>query len=134
MNKYSKFFGFVAAGAFALLLFTSATFASGGQDVSFSYGDQDFTLHNNTGKTIDEVYVAPSGQKEWGDDVLGEDDVLGSGQQVNIVFSRKNKVNNYDINVVFTDGKDATWTNFDLSTITDITIFFKNGKPWATWE
>ncbi|MGI8787570.1 MAG: argininosuccinate lyase [Pyrinomonadaceae bacterium] len=125
MKKYNRYFGLMAASAFLLLLFTASSFAQ---------ATQDFTLHNETGKTIKEVYVAPTASNDWGDDVLGADDTLGDGEDVDIVFNRRNKVNNYDLQVTFSDGKSSIWTKFDLSTISDITISYKNGKPWATWK
>ncbi|MGI9036492.1 MAG: argininosuccinate lyase [Pyrinomonadaceae bacterium] len=125
MNKYKKFFNFMAAAAFLMLLFTASSYAQ---------AKQDFTLHNQTGKTIKEVYVSPAAEDDWGDDVLGADDTLADGEKVDIVFNRRNQVNNYDLQVVFSDGKTGIWRKFDLSTISDVTILYKNGKPWATWQ
>jgi hypothetical protein len=100
---------------------------------SFAEGKQDFTLHNATGKVITEVYVGPTKSEEWGDDVMGKE-VVGDGESVLITFHPKATINHWDIKVVFDDGKWNFWTNFDLSTISDVTISFKDGKPWATWK
>jgi len=35
--------------------------------------DQDFTLYNVTGYTIDKVFVSPVGKTTWGSDILGTD-------------------------------------------------------------
>ena len=40
--------------------------------------DADFVLRNKTGYQIDEVYVAPSASKNWGNDIMGTG-ALGSG-------------------------------------------------------
>src|SRR3712207_5253889 len=54
-------------GAFlALMLVVAGT--------STAFADpRDFTLINNTGQVITEVYVSPSNQTDWGEDVLGRD-------------------------------------------------------------
>jgi hypothetical protein len=93
---------------------------------------QDFTLHNETGQEITEVYVSPTGVDNWEEDILGTE-TLPAGEAVAISFSRR-KESMWDIKVVFRSGKDAVWTKFNLSEITDVTLSFKNGKPWATWK
>lgn len=93
---------------------------------------QDFTLHNETGQEIKEVYVSPTAADEWEEDILGED-TLESGGSVDISFSRRHE-DRWDIKVVFRNGKSNVWTKLNLSQITDVTISFKNGQPWATWK
>ncbi|MDP9004549.1 MAG: argininosuccinate lyase [Verrucomicrobiota bacterium] len=100
---------------------------------SFAEGKQDFTLHNETGKVIKEVYVGPTQSEEWGDDVMGKE-VVGEGESVLITFHPKATANHWDLKIVFDDDKWTVWTNFDLTTISDITISYKDGKPWATWK
>ena len=96
-------------------------------------GDLDFTLHNATGKILDQVYIGPTTSEEWGDDVMGKD-VVGDGENVLIKFHPKATAKHWDLKIVFDDGKATVWTNFDLTTIDDITISFKDGKPYATWK
>lgn len=115
---------FLTACAFSLLLITTAN----------AQAKQDFALHNKTGKTIKEVYISPTSTEDWGDDVLGDDDTLDTGDSTDITFSRRETANYWDILVVFRDGKESKWTKLNLSRITDLTISFKNGKPWATWK
>lgn len=114
----------VALGACALLLAAPA-----------SAGDQDFTLFNKTGYDIAEVYVSPAKSKAWGEDVM-EDKVLEDAHSVPITFQAKNAICNYDLKVIFTDGDEAYWTNFDLCTISKIQIFWnqKTQKATAKWE
>lgn len=120
-----KLLTFAASSAFLMLLFTASAAAQ---------GKQDFTLHNETGKIISEVYVSPNAVDEWEEDVMGSEDVLANGESVDISFSRTEKSNYWDIKVVFSDGKSAVWTKLNLAQITDVTISFKSGKPWATWK
>jgi hypothetical protein len=93
----------------------------------------DFTLHNATGKVLKEVYVGPNSSDEWGSDVMGKD-VVGDGESVHLSFHPKATAKHWDLKIVFDDGKATVWTDFDLTTIDDITISYKDGKPWATWK
>jgi hypothetical protein len=93
----------------------------------------DFTLHNATGKVLKEVYVGPNSSDEWGSDVMGKD-VVGDGESVHLSFHPKATAKHWDLKIVFDDGKWTVWSNFDLTTIDDITISYKDGKPWATWK
>jgi hypothetical protein len=93
----------------------------------------DFTLHNATGKVLKEVYVGPISSDEWGSDVMGKD-VVGDGESVHLSFHPKATAKHWDLKIVFDDDKSTVWTNFDLTTIDDITISYKDGKPWATWK
>jgi hypothetical protein len=94
----------------------------------------DFVLVNDTGYTIDKIFVSPSKIEEWGDDVMGQDQ-LEDGKSVKIHFSRAHeKDTKWDIKVVFIDGEYRYWTNLDLSTISEVTIHYKNDHATATWK
>ena len=96
-------------------------------------GDQDFTLHNQTGKTVQELYLSPHSENEWEEDVLS-DEILENGEELEIKFDRKENAESWDMKVVFSDGKSSVWTKLKLTELTDITISFKDGKPWAKWK
>ena len=123
MTKIGKLAGVLALGA-AMCLTTATALAD---------GDQDFTLHNETKKTIKEVYIDPHSEDEWGDDVMG-DDVLENGEEVEMSFEADEDATSWDMKIVFADGKSSVWTKLQLTKITDITLSYKNGKPWATWK
>jgi len=93
----------------------------------------DFTLHNDTGKSIHELYVSGHDDDDWGDDVLGRD-ILTQGEAVEIKFSKGKQSAAYDLKVIFDDKTNSTWSNFDLTQITDITLYFKDGTPFAHSE
>jgi hypothetical protein len=98
----------------------------------------DFTLVNKTGYTISHIYVAPTQQYEWGDDIM-EKDMLLNEEEVDISFSTEETAKNWDIYVKW-DGydteEDVYWVNFDLSKISKITLFYdaKTNKTWAEFE
>ncbi|MEI6614605.1 MAG: hypothetical protein WCL37_06890 [Chrysiogenales bacterium] len=95
--------------------------------------DQDFTLVNATGVTIDEVYVSPVSTKDWQEDVL-DTEVLEDGEEVEISFSREEEACAWDIMIKDTEGNEIYWENIDLCEHSEITLHAKDGKVWATFE
>lgn len=95
----------------------------------------DFTLVNDTGYTIDKVFVSPSKMEQWGEDVMGPDDQVPDGKSVHIHFNRAaEKETKWDLKIEFTDGEYRYWTGLDLSTISEVTIHYKNDHATATWK
>lgn len=132
-NSQRKLKALIAIFALAIII-APTSFARGGRDFSAAatQNKQDFTLHNETGLEIKEVYVSPTTTEEWEEDILGAD-TLESGDSVDISFSRRRE-DMWDMKIVFRNGKSNVWTKLNLSRITDVTISFKEGKPWATWK
>ena len=85
--------------------------------------DADFVLRNKTGYQIDEVYVAASASKNWGKDIMGSG-ALGDGEKVTIVFPNRNGVCSFDIQVKYSDGDTAAWSEVDLCKYETITLFW----------
>ncbi len=96
-------------------------------------GDQDFTLVNDTGFTVDQVYITPADSDDWGDDILGRD-TLADGESVDIKFHRKEKAKHWDLKVVDTHGDAVKWEDINLLEVAKITIHYKNDKAWATFD
>lgn len=94
-------------------------------------GEQDFTLSNGTGYTIEQVYVAPSRSDDWEEDVMGAD-VLGDGEEVEIQFDSAEDACSFDLKVVYDDGEEAVWPRLDLCSISTVSIFY-NRSTGATW-
>jgi len=132
-NSQRKLKALIAIFALAVIIAPTA-FARGGRTSSAAatQNKQDFTLHNETGLEIKEVYVSPTTTEEWEEDILGAD-TLESGDSVDISFSRRRE-DMWDMKIIFRNGKSNVWTKLNLSKLTDITISFKEGKPWATWK
>ena len=95
--------------------------------------DQDFVLVNRTGYDIDEVYVALPKSKVWGEDIM-EADTLDNGQKVTIQFSHKEKECNWDMRIVFSDGEEAIWEDFDLCAVNEITLRYEGKRPTASFK
>lgn len=93
-------------------------------------GDQDFTLHNETGVEIYELYVSPTSADDWEEDVLGVE-TLAAGDSVKITFNDREKRGKWDLKVVDSKGNSIEWEALNLIEISDVTLHYKDGKAWA---
>lgn len=89
----------------------------------------DFNLFNETGYNIYELYVSPTDSEEWGEDILGED-VLMNGDSFMVTFDEEweavllaFEVEKYDLKVIDEDGDEFVYTELELETIMDITLY-----------
>lgn len=94
-------------------------------------GAQDFILINKTGVEIYALYVTPHNSDDWGDDILGAD-TLAANDRIEIKFSRKEKAKYWDLRVEDADGEYIEWENLNLIKISEVTLYYKNGKATAT--
>jgi len=114
----------IATGFLTLVIFLSLPVVA---------ADQDFTLVNATGVTIDEVYVSPATARDWQEDILGVD-VLEDGEEAEISFSREEEECAWDILIKDSEGTEIYWEDIDLCENSRITLHFEDGKAWATFE
>jgi len=94
---------------------------------------QDFTLINKTGVIIDKLYVSPADKDEWGEDILGQDQ-LADGATVDIKFHPKEKIENWDLKVEDTKGASIEWHDPKPTEIQKVTLHYKDGKGTAEVE
>jgi len=94
---------------------------------------RDFLLVNKTGIEIYALYVTPHNSNNWGEDILGAD-TLAANEDLEIVFNRKEKAKLWDLRIEDEDGNFIEWDNFNLLTISKITLYYKNRKPTAVVE
>ena len=90
----------------------------------------DFTLVNKTGLDIIEVYLSPTSEEEWGEDVMGKD-ILEHGAKVDITFSSSETECNWDLKIVDEDDDEIEWLKLNLCTANEITLLYENKKPTA---
>jgi cytoskeletal protein RodZ len=111
---------------------TSTSNTSSTNTSASTEGKQDFTLINETGIEIDQLYVAPHTDAEWsGDtDILGRD-TLPTGARVDIKFSPREQAALWDMKIVDTNGKAVEWNSLNLLEISEITLRYKDGQPTA---
>lgn len=93
-------------------------------------GQQDFTLHNETGVEIHELYVSPTTTDDWEEDILGVD-TLPAGDSVKITFDDREKRSKWDLKVVDSKGNSIEWEALNLIEISEVTLHYKDGKAWA---
>ena len=96
-------------------------------------GQQDFTLNNNTGLDIAEVYVSPSEANDWEEDILG-DESLGDGEEADIRFERSETAEKWDLKIVDEEGETVIWKGLNLLTAHRVTLLYAGNKPTAEVE
>jgi hypothetical protein len=90
---------------------------------------QNFTLNNETGVAIHELYIAPAGSDDWEEDVL-DVDLLEDGESIEITFDETSE-DFWDIKVVDENGDDIVWEKINLKETSAITLFYDGEKAWA---
>ncbi len=91
---------------------------------------QNFTLVNQTGVIINEVFVTPHDANEWGEDILGRD-ALDTDQECDIQFHPKEEACMWDLRITDRDGNAIEWENLNLCKAVKITLHYNDGKAWA---
>jgi hypothetical protein len=81
----------------------------------------DFTLVNQTGVDIYMVFISPSEEDDWGEDVL-KIDVLEDGVSVELKFDEEQEAELWDLKVEDEDGNAIVWKGLDLTEITSCTL------------
>ena len=98
-------------------------------------GTQDFTILNNTGYPIEQVYVSASAKDEWEEDVLGRD-TLPAGDRTKISFDRDEDACLWDLKVVYADEQSAEWQGLNLCELSVVALSYdrKTGETSAETE
>jgi hypothetical protein len=87
----------------------------------------DFELINKTGWGIKAVYVAPSGQDDWEENILKGK--LKDGETLEVTFSGKEETEKWDLKIVWVDGGEAVyWRKLDLSKISKLSLYYDADK------
>src|SRR4051794_25358753 len=84
--------------------------------VTTAFADpRDFELVNNTGQDIQEIYVGPSNQVDWGDNLIPDGKILPNGNKVPIAFQRFIQGDClYDVKVVTVGGAEGELSQVNL--------------------
>ena len=87
-------------------------------------GQQDFTLVNDTGRPICDVYISPSDVADWQEDLLENDKYcMAQGESYHITFSRDLKgIKMWDLRVIDDKGKDKVYDDINLMEVSNITL------------
>jgi hypothetical protein len=95
-------------------------------------GSLDFTIENQTGFDIYELYVAPYQSGDWGKDILAGV-ILADGNQYEVALDNP-KGTYWDIMIRDQTGKQIIWRKFNLKKITKITLSFDGKTVEAEYE
>jgi hypothetical protein len=96
----------------------------------------DFTLVNQTGYSIKEIYIAPSSQEEWeATDKVELPRSIKDEESVDIEFNPKAEASKWDLKIIWVDGGDAVeWLGFNLTEISKITLLYNEKTEETTAE
>ncbi len=96
----------------------------------------DFTLVNKTGYDIKEVSVGPTGDKDWTpEDTVLKGRAFKNGDSLDIKFHPKEKSENWDLKIEWTDGSPSVeWLKFNLTKIEKITLKYDRNSDKTTAE
>lgn len=94
-----------------IALLTAILFALGIQPAVA--GDQDFRLYNRTGVDIYAVYISPTGEESWEENVM-DGDVLLDEADILIAFPNAADAQYWDIRVEDDEGNFLYWEEIDL--------------------
>ncbi|MDO9490644.1 hypothetical protein [Acetobacterium sp.] len=135
--KKMKFFSVLMVLALSVFILagcggSSATDDSSSADESTVYS-QDFTVVNETGIEIYALFVSPSGEKSWGDDILTTD-TLPTGSSTEIVFDTEVEDQYWDLMIADSAGTTVEWSKIDLFTVSEVTLKIENGNPTASFK
>lgn len=89
-----------------------------------------FTLVNNTGVEIIDLYFSPASRGQWGKEVLLLE-ILPQGEEVGLQFSRPEKADSWDIKIVDEQETACQWSGLKLSEVSKVVLTIKAGQPMA---
>lgn len=96
-------------------------------------GVQDFTIVNKTGVEISKLYISPSSMEKWDKDVLSVD-TLSVGAECDILVSRNESSEIWDLRIIAHDGTSVLWPKLRLNDFSKIILAVEKGKPVAYYE
>ncbi|MBT9585741.1 hypothetical protein IV102_20540 [bacterium] len=92
-----------------------------------------FTLVNESGYTIDYMYVRPVDSEEWSEDILGQDN-LTSGSYVDVTWRGKRVPSVFDVHIKYEDGETAEIKGLSPpANVTKLHIYWDQ-KTIPQWE
>jgi hypothetical protein len=86
--------------ALALALFMTATAFTAGHKHA---GSKTISVVNKCSFSIDRIYISEVDDKKWGDDILGENEILAPGESVDIEID----CGTWDVKLIAADGSEC---------------------------
>ena len=95
---------------------------------------QAFSIINELGDSVKELYISQSSMSDWGENLLG-DTLLADGVTVDILLSGAPLATMiFDIAVIMEDGEEYQIKNVDVSVSKQVELKIKNGKAIANMK
>ena len=82
----------------------------------------EFTLVNNSSQSLHYFYTTPSSEEDWGDDLLGEDGTLESGQEGTVTIGDGSDQCLYDFRFETGEGNMLEVPAVDICTLNSYTL------------
>jgi len=82
---------------------------------------QDFTIVNNTGRTVMTLNVSSNDSNEWGPDILGTA-TIADGASGQVSFARGQEQCLWDLRATFDDGQTGDWRGVNLCEASTVTL------------
>ena len=82
----------------------------------------EFTLINNSSQSLHYFYTTPSSEEDWGDDLLGEDGTLESGQEGTVTIGDGSDQCLYDFRFETGEGNMLEVPALDICTLDSYTL------------
>lgn len=95
-------------------------------------GTQDFVLVNDTGGTIERIYISETSNDDWEEDVLGRD-ILEDGERLDMSF-RGRRACLWDIKAVDEYGDSIEFTAINLCKVSVVVLICDDDECWAEYE
>jgi hypothetical protein len=111
---------------FLFILFLSVTNAFA--------NDLDFTLVNQTGRSLEGLYITASDNKDWDANILLDGKVLAAGGKIQVRFKNGAKSEIWDLNLVDDEGLSVTFDKVNLARVDTVTLKDVNGEITAEIE
>ena len=112
MRRFSRLLAVAPIAALAIAAFAAPAFAD----------PRDFNVANNSSITLTHVFVSPSDEQSWGDDILGRD-VLNPAETVDVSFAKFDGNScMYDVKVLGQQGQQGVLYKVDLCSTTTVTF------------
>lgn len=115
---------------------TSSTNTNNEKSSNASNEALDFTLVNKTGYDIKKLYIGPTSNSEWTEDMeIVNGRKFSNGDTMEVKFNPKANAANWDIRVEWADGSPAEeWMKLDLTQIEKVTLKYDRASDKTTAE
>jgi hypothetical protein len=109
---------------FILLLSVASAFAA----------DLDFTLVNQTARSLEGIYITDSNNKDWDANILLDGKVLAAAGKIQVRFKSDATSETWDFNLVDDEGLSVTFDKIKLAGVDTVTLKDVDGKITAEIE